>query len=139
MASRSGLIYSGLVIMGLGIVVTAVSYSAASSGSGGGQYVVAYGAIFVGLFRIVRGLAAPREDAAIPEHDHGGRDERAGPARDEGPQIAGTTCAFCDKKILSVMDGFACATCAAPVHNECGPKHRKKEHPVRPAASPPAA
>lgn len=45
----------GAGIAVLGIIVTAATYSAAS---GGGSYVVAWGAIVFGGFRFFRGLAA---------------------------------------------------------------------------------
>jgi hypothetical protein len=39
-----------------GLVVSVASYSFASSGSGGGRYVVATGLIGVGLGRLIRGI-----------------------------------------------------------------------------------
>jgi hypothetical protein len=50
------LVVTGLVLLGLGIGGTALSYSTASSGSGGGRYVIATGAIATGLVQLVRGL-----------------------------------------------------------------------------------
>jgi hypothetical protein len=47
----------GLVMMVIGIAITVISYSAASSGSGGGRYVVTYGLIIFGLIRLIKGLA----------------------------------------------------------------------------------
>jgi len=41
-----------------GIAVTAFTYSAASSGPGGGTYVVAWGAMLVGVTRLIRGFVA---------------------------------------------------------------------------------
>jgi hypothetical protein len=45
----------------VGIVVTSISYSAASS-EGGGRYIVAWGAILFGAIRFVRGLADSRDN-----------------------------------------------------------------------------
>src|SRR5262245_27258186 len=45
----------GLICL-VGIIITAATYSAASSGSGGGKYVVAWGAIVFGAIRFFRGL-----------------------------------------------------------------------------------
>ncbi len=45
----------GLICL-VGIIITAASYSSASSGSGGGQYVIAWGAILFGAIRFFRGL-----------------------------------------------------------------------------------
>jgi hypothetical protein len=47
-------LYGGLWCVG-GIIVTAVTYSAAS---GGGSYVVAWGAILFGAIQFFRGLTA---------------------------------------------------------------------------------
>ncbi|HEX3481430.1 MAG TPA: hypothetical protein VHT91_40735 [Kofleriaceae bacterium] len=45
----------GLVLLVIGIVLTAVTYGSASET--GGTYIIAYGPIIVGLIRIFRGLA----------------------------------------------------------------------------------
>ncbi len=47
----------GGLICVVGIIITVVSYSSASSGSGGGRYVVAWGAILWGGIRFFRGLS----------------------------------------------------------------------------------
>ena len=39
-----------------GILVTAITYSAAASSSGGGSYFVAYGAIIFGAIQFFKGL-----------------------------------------------------------------------------------
>lgn len=52
--ARKDMLYGGLWCVG-GIVVTAVTYSAAS---GGGSYVVAWGAILFGAIQFFRGLTA---------------------------------------------------------------------------------
>ncbi|HZS35347.1 MAG TPA: hypothetical protein VFF06_00895 [Polyangia bacterium] len=44
----------GAIWLGVGVAVTAASFAA--SAGGGGRFIVAYGAIIVGLARIVRGL-----------------------------------------------------------------------------------
>jgi hypothetical protein len=46
----------GALVCVIGILVTAVTYGAASSGSGGGHYVVAWGAIVFGGFQFLKGL-----------------------------------------------------------------------------------
>ncbi|HLH86887.1 MAG TPA: hypothetical protein VKX28_00400 [Xanthobacteraceae bacterium] len=46
----------GGVICIIGILVTAGTYGAASSGSGGGHYVIAWGAIVFGGFQFLKGL-----------------------------------------------------------------------------------
>jgi hypothetical protein len=56
-ASGGRLVATGAVLLLLGIGVTVASYEAASSGSGGGHYVVATGAIASGLVTLVRGLS----------------------------------------------------------------------------------
>lgn len=126
--SRQGLIVSGALIMGLGVVVTAASYSSASD-SGGGRYVIAYGAIAAGLFRMVRGLAASddepyrgssrsRDDAPLPQ------DKLSAPIA----QIAGSDCIHCKKKIVSRLDGTMCKSCDEPVHFDCRDEHKAGAH-----------
>lgn len=46
----------GLLLLVVGVVITAVTYDSASQA--GGTYVVAYGPIIVGAIRLIRGLAA---------------------------------------------------------------------------------
>jgi hypothetical protein len=45
----------GLVLLIVGILITAVTYDSASQQ--GGTYVIAYGPIVVGAIRLIRGLA----------------------------------------------------------------------------------
>lgn len=56
-ASGMRLIVTGVALLVLGIGGTALSFSVASSGSGGGRYVIATGAIATGLVQLVRGLS----------------------------------------------------------------------------------
>ena len=53
-ARRSRDIGIGLVLLLLGIVITAVTYDSASRE--GGTYIVAYGPIVVGVIRLFKGL-----------------------------------------------------------------------------------
>ncbi|MEX2459548.1 MAG: hypothetical protein WD770_11265 [Actinomycetota bacterium] len=46
----------------IGILVTVITYSAASSGSGGGRYVVAWGAIVFGALAFLQGLVEWRKN-----------------------------------------------------------------------------
>lgn len=46
----------GVVLLGIGIVVTAATYGSASQS--GGSYIIAYGPMIVGVIKIFRGLAA---------------------------------------------------------------------------------
>jgi hypothetical protein len=55
-ASGMRLILTGTALLVLGIGGSVISYSVASSGSGGGRYVIATGAIATGLVQLVRGL-----------------------------------------------------------------------------------
>jgi hypothetical protein len=50
----TGQLTLGVVLLVVGIVITAVTYGSASNG--GGSYVIAYGPIIVGVIKIVRGL-----------------------------------------------------------------------------------
>jgi uncharacterized protein DUF4339 len=47
--------YGALWFFG-GLIVTGISYSMASSGSGGGTYLVTWGAVIIGGIQIVKGL-----------------------------------------------------------------------------------
>ena len=47
----------GLVIAGVGLVVSLGTYAAASSGSGGGGYFILWGAVVFGLIRAARGFS----------------------------------------------------------------------------------
>lgn len=53
--SGSGDIALGLVLIVIGILITAVTYGSASSS--GGTYIVAYGPIIFGVIKLFRGLA----------------------------------------------------------------------------------
>ena len=53
--SGSGDIALGLVLIVVGILITAVTYGSASTS--GGTYIVAYGPIIVGVIKLFRGLA----------------------------------------------------------------------------------
>jgi hypothetical protein len=46
----------GILLLVIGIVITAGTYSAAASSSSGGHYFLAYGPIAVGIINIFRGL-----------------------------------------------------------------------------------
>lgn len=121
--SRGSNIGIGLFLIVIGVIVTAVSYSAAA---GGGRYVVAWGAILVGVIRLVRGLAAP--DTPPPsvytdEEEAAQGLGRNGPS--QGDQLVGRACAECGSKIISVTDGEMCHRCNAPVHMDCKAIHRE--------------
>ena len=53
--SRNKMLY-GLVVMIIGIAITAGTYAWAASSSAGGRYVVTWGLIVVGGFRFFQGL-----------------------------------------------------------------------------------
>lgn len=54
-AAKARNIVIGLVLLGIGIVVTAVTYGSASRG--GGTYIVAWGPMVFGAIRLFKGLA----------------------------------------------------------------------------------
>jgi len=56
----NGQIAVGALILVIGIGITAATYSAASQS--GGTYTIAYGAILVGVIKIVRGLVHQQRD-----------------------------------------------------------------------------
>jgi uncharacterized membrane protein len=53
--SGSSDVVIGLVLIVIGILITAVTYDSASKS--GGTYIVAYGPIIVGVIKLFRGLA----------------------------------------------------------------------------------
>ena len=53
----NGNLVIGGLMCGIGILITAGSYMSASSGHGGGTYVVTWGLIVFGAIRIFKGLA----------------------------------------------------------------------------------
>lgn len=53
--SLNGNIIYGLILIAIGVIITAVTYDSASRE--GGTYIVAYGPIIVGVIRLFKGLA----------------------------------------------------------------------------------
>ena len=53
--AKKNMLYGALWCIG-GIVITVVSYGAAASGSGGGTYVVTWGAVIFGAVQFIRGV-----------------------------------------------------------------------------------
>ncbi|MEP7219099.1 MAG: hypothetical protein ABI876_09295 [Bacteroidota bacterium] len=50
-------VWIGLGMIAAGLVVTVGSYSMASSGSGGGKYMITFGLFIFGIIRVARGLS----------------------------------------------------------------------------------
>jgi hypothetical protein len=48
----------GLAFLVGGLLLTAVTYASASSSSGGGRYIVAWGPMLYGAFRLIRGASS---------------------------------------------------------------------------------
>src|SRR5436190_957855 len=88
---RSNQIVYALLLLGGGVLITL--FSLASSGD---TYIVAWGAMLGGMFRLVKALSATD-----------GPQQGFDPTRypDEppysGPQLAGSACTHCQKKIVS--------------------------------------
>jgi hypothetical protein len=113
---RQGQIWSGAIILVIGVVVTLASI--ASTGPDG-SFVMATGAVVVGLVRLVRGLGTQ-------EHHHSHYRASHPPVplgEDTAPAIAGAACALCTKTIESRLDGTACPTCQRPLHHDCKKPH----------------
>jgi hypothetical protein len=122
--SRGGNITIGVVLIVVGLGITAASYSSASAG--GGKYVVAWGAVLVGVIRLIRGLAAPEAHRPLDGESFAQSLGRTGPS--EGAQVAGRPCVHCHEKIISVADGELCTKCQSPVHGDCRGAHRRDAH-----------
>ena len=56
-AARSRNITIGLIMLVIGIIITAVTYDSASSSPNGGTYIVAWGPMVFGAIRLFKGLA----------------------------------------------------------------------------------
>jgi hypothetical protein len=117
--NRSNQIASAFALLGFGVLVTVVSLS-----FGGSTYIVAWGAILGGIIRLAKALSAengprrgydPTRDADEPGHS--------------GPQIAGSACAHCTRKIVSEALGVVCKQCEQPLHRDCRKDHRADAHP----------
>ncbi|HMB25750.1 MAG TPA: hypothetical protein VKP08_23070 [Anaerolineales bacterium] len=63
---KKDMMYGALLFVG-GLIVTGVSYAAASNG---GTYVIAYGAVIYGLIQFVRGILEARKGQAIGVPPH---------------------------------------------------------------------
>lgn len=49
-------LWIGFACIAIGLLFTLVTYSEASSGAGGGRYIIAFGPVIYGIRRLVRGL-----------------------------------------------------------------------------------
>jgi hypothetical protein len=85
------------------------------------------GALAITGFRLSRafgGLDASPVRGPEPDPDQMiGRHQDA-----EGPQLAGSKCAYCAQKILTSTEAVACRVCKAPVHVHCRKDHRRDAH-----------
>jgi hypothetical protein len=113
---RQGQIRSGAIILAIGLVVTLASMASATPG---GSYVVATGAIVVGLVRLVRGLGTQENQRS----QYRSTRPPVPLGEDTAPAIAGAACAFCSKTIESRLDGTACPKCQRPLHHDCKKPH----------------
>jgi hypothetical protein len=53
-----GAMFGGLIVCGVGVAITMGTYHVAAAQSGGGHYVIAYGAIISGAISFMKGAAA---------------------------------------------------------------------------------
>jgi len=58
MTPRARALVFGVLLILLGVIITAVTYDNAASSPSGGHYVVAFGPVIVGLRFVLRGLFA---------------------------------------------------------------------------------
>ena len=120
--TRQGTIRGGMILLIVGVLVT-VGTMAASAG--GGSYVIAWGAIIVGLVRVVRGYSMPADPSLHVNEDQ--LVGRFGPD-DPTPQLAGASCVHCQEKITSALEAMACKVCNKPVHFDCKKEHKADAH-----------
>lgn len=123
MSTREQTIKSGCTILAIGAGVT---FFTLLLSSGGGTYVLAWGAILVGIIRLIRGYSMPAGPPPSAEWQEQmiGRD---GP-EDPTPQLAGAKCVHCAQKITSELEGRFCKLCSAPIHHDCRKDHRLAAH-----------
>ena len=117
MTRRNALVV-GFSILATGVAITVGTYAVAAPG---GTYVVAAGAIVVGIVRVMLALAMPA-DPASPSHAVHIDDPRW--RESKKVQVAGKRCAACDARILGEVDGAVCKRCDAIVHRACLRAHK---------------
>jgi hypothetical protein len=127
---RDRAIRSGAILLGLGFLASFGTVLLA-----GELLVIAWGPMLVGLLQLVRGFAMPR--ALPPSAEWVEQMEGRDGPDDPRPQVAGQRCVHCVTKIISSLDGAACAVCNQPVHDACRKDHRGREHAPPKEARPP--
>ncbi len=83
-------------------------------------------ALIAGVARLTRASTARPPGADVDPSSL-----RFGPP-DPRPQLAGSTCAHCARKVTVETDGVLCKACASPLHRECRKEHKADAH--RPAS-----
>jgi len=131
--TRHGNIVAGGIILGVGLLITLGTMAAASS-SGGGHYVVATGAIVVGLVRIVRGMAM-RDDVDPDKRIQASPDDPRWGGGTAGRQLVGRSCVACKQKVSVEGEGRWCKACNDACHKACFKEHKRTAH--RPASGVP--
>jgi 4-amino-4-deoxy-L-arabinose transferase-like glycosyltransferase len=85
-------------ILGLGVIITVVTFAAASGGAGGGRYVLFYGLMIAGIAQMLRG--AIQLGAARPRAEPS---PRPPPAAREGEERLGVRTSDAQREILAMI------------------------------------
>jgi hypothetical protein len=122
MQQRRSALIVGFTVLGVGLAITIGTYALAAPG---GTYIVATGALVVGVWRVARAFAMPPDEVAEAGVD---LDDPRWYAKSKGVQIAGKTCAVCEKRIFGQAEGTVCKRCDAIVHRTCLQDHKAHAH-----------
>jgi hypothetical protein len=113
------------------VVILLMAFAVFSDADSIGPSVGVIAAIFGGLIRVLLYTRQQRPWDSVPDDDQ--MIGRHGPS-DDTPQLAGSKCVHCDRKILSVMEAAPCKACKKPLHNDCRKEHRADAHGKAPRA-----
>jgi hypothetical protein len=118
-----------IITFGAVAVILAVMAAVIWNPAVGGPVGFALFVVAVSVFRVSRNIRASAARDGLRERvpDEGQMIGRYGPS-DDGPQLAGSKCAYCDQKILTAVEATACRVCNAPVHVRCRKDHRVDAH-----------
>jgi hypothetical protein len=103
----------GLVLLGTGGAVTALSLAAARK-AGGGTFIAPIGLMVWGMALM---FSAAQH---VPR--------RSSQRSLDIPQIAGMPCAECGRTIHVILQGILCERCKAAIHRDCQAAHVLRAH-----------
>jgi hypothetical protein len=109
----------------MSIAFLAVVATSCEAGEGEGRLLFL---CFTLVAAIVRVAAMSKPTGAVAIGTEAAPDSaRRGPP-DPRPQLAGSTCAHCEQKIMLETEAALCKTCEKPLHRECRRQHKTDAH-----------